>query len=279
MMDINPIDLRYFLEVSQSLNISRAAERLNVGQSTISQAIQRVEGILGVPVFDRFKTGVQLTTSGKKLVSEGRAALEGWDRMKLVSQSAEMAIEGRYSLGCHTAVAMYALPKFMRSLLGENPGLEINLKHGLSREIVADVISFKTDFGIVMNPIRHPDLVIKNLCEDKVSLWRTPKTLEDTLIFDPVLSQSQTLLKKLEKSLKIKRHLTSGSLEVIALLAAEGSGIAILPERIAQLYPTLRPVSKASPIVQDKLALIYRADRTFNAAAKVITSSIMAAKF
>ena len=279
MMDINPSDLRYFLAVSEYLNISRAAERLQVGQSTISQAIQRIESLLGVPLFDRFKTGVQLTTAGKKLSLEARVALDTWERMKLVTQSAELSIEGRYTLGCHTAVAHYTLPLFLGPLLKKNPKLEINLKHGLSREIVADVISFKCDFGIVMNPIRHPDLVIKNLCEDRVTLWKTTETLEDTLIFDPSLSQSQSLLKKIEKSLKIKRHLTSGSLELIATLAAAGAGIAILPERIAKLQPKLRPVDKDFPFVLDKLALVYRADRTINSAAKVITQSIVNTKF
>lgn len=279
MMDINPTDLRYFFEVAQTLNISRAAERLNIGQPAVSQAIQRIERILGVPLLDRYKTGVQLTPSGQKLLNEGRTALEAWENMYRAAQSADSAIEGRYSLGCHTAVALYTLPKFMKTLLGEHPKLEIALKHGLSREVAADVIGFKLDFGIVMNPVRHPDLVIKYLCEDRVSCWKVPGSIEDTLIFDPALSQSQTLLKKIEKSLEIKRHLTSASLEVVAKLASSGCGVAVLPQRVAALYPKLVPVNKDSPWVLDKLALIYRADRSFTASARVIVDSIVKTTF
>lgn len=278
-MDINPTDLRYFFEVAQALNISRAAERLNIGQPAVSQAIQRIEKILGVPLFDRFKTGVQLTPSGQKLLNEGRTALEAWENMYRAAQSAVSVVEGRYTLGCHTAVALYTLPKFLKTLMMDYPRLEIVLKHGLSREVAADVISFKTDFGLVMNPVRHPDLVINYVCEDKVSCWKTSDCVEDVLIFDPALSQSQSLLKKIEKTLKIKRHLTSASLEVVANLAANGCGIGVLPARVAALYPNLVPVHKDLPWVLDRLALVYRADRSFTASARVIVDSISRAKF
>ncbi len=279
MMDVNPTDLRYFFEVAQTLNISRAAERLNIGQPAVSQALQRIERILGVALFDRFKTGVQLTPSGQKLLNEGRAALEAWENMYRAAQSAESAIEGRYTLGCHTAVAMYTLSRFLKGMLESHPKLEIVLKHGLSREVAGDVISFKTDFGLVMNPVRHPDLVIKYVCEDRVSCWKTTECIEDTLIFDPALSQSQVLLKKIEKTLKIKRHLTSGSLEVVANLASSGCGIAVLPARVAALYPNLVAVNKDLPSVLDRLALVYRADRSFTASARVIVDSIVKAGF
>jgi len=98
------------------------------------------------------------------------------------------------------------------------------------------------------------------------------------LIFDPALSQSQSLLKKVGKALAINRHVTSGSLEVIAMLTSSGCGIGILPGRIAALYPNLVAV-KESPSVLDRLALIYRADRSFTASAGVIIDSILKTKF
>lgn len=278
MIDINPTDLRYFFEVAQTLNISRAAERLDIGQPAVSQALQRVERLLGVSLFDRFKTGVQLTQAGRRLLNDGQKALEIWEGLKLTAQSEGPNVEGRYSIGCHTAVATYSLPKFMRPLLAAYPKLEIALKHGLSREITADVIAFKVDFGLVMNPIEHPDLVIKYICEDKVSCWRVADALEDTLIFDPALNQSQVLLKKINKSLKIKRHLTSGSIEIIAALTASGCGVGVVPQRIADLYPNLILASKNFPSVTDRLALIYRADRSLTASSRTIIKTILSTK-
>lgn len=278
MMDINPSDLRYFLEVTKTLNISRAAERLDVGQPAVSQSLQRIERILGVLVFDRFKTGVQLTPAGRRFLNDGLKALEVWESLNVAAQSAETAVEGRYSIGCHTAVAAYSLPHFVRSLLVTYPRLELILKHGLSREITAEVISFKIDFGLVMNPIQHPDLVIKYLCEDRISCWKTGTTIMDTLIFDPALSQSQVLIKKISHALKIKRHLTSSSLETIAILTAQGCGIGLIPQKIASLHRNLTLVNKNLPFALDRLALVYRADRTFTASSRVIVDAILRSK-
>src|SRR6516225_7546097 len=114
MMDIKPEDLRNFFETAKTLNISRAAERLNLGQPTLSQSLRRLEAAVRTRLFDRFKTGVQLTTAGKKLFEDGRTALEHWEGLKQKIVASEIEIQGNYTIGCHTAVATYALPSFLR---------------------------------------------------------------------------------------------------------------------------------------------------------------------
>jgi DNA-binding transcriptional LysR family regulator len=279
MMDIQPTDLRYFLEVAKTLNISRAAERLNLGQPAISQSLRRIESVIGTPVFDRFKTGVQLTSAGKKLLQEGHIALEHWTRLKQQALDSENKIEGSYSIGCHPSVAIYSLPFFLGKLLGDHPHLDIRLEHGLSREIAESVISFRLDFGIVMNPVRHPDLIIKILCEDQFTFWTSPQGNRDVLLCDPALGQSQELIRRATaREITFERYLNSESLEVIAELAAAGCGVALLPERVARRHPQLTRLKKDAPFETDKLCLVYRADRRLSLAGKTITSAISAAK-
>lgn len=273
-MDIQPTDLRYFFEIAKTLNISRAAERLGVGQPALSQALRRLEETLNVKLFDRYKTGVQLTGPGQILLSEGRQALDQWDHLKIRILAADEKIEGRYTIGCHPSVGAYFLPGFVPELLASYPRLELQLIHGLSREVLESVISFRVDFGIVMNPVRHPDLVIKPLLQDRVSLWRTAKTMEQTLIYDPQLAQVQVLLKNQAIRKAYVRHLHSASLEVIASLTAAGSGVGILPERVAQRYPSLKPVDRSGPFVKDQLCVVYRADRHLTAAGRAILVAI-----
>jgi DNA-binding transcriptional LysR family regulator len=279
MMDIQPTDLRYFLEVAKTLNISRAAERLNLGQPAISQSLRRIEAVIGTPVFDRFKTGVQLTTAGRKLLMDGHLALEHWTKLKQRALDSESKIEGSYSIGCHPSVAIYSLPSFLGKLLGVNSQLEIRLEHGLSREIAESVISFRLDFGLVMNPVRHPDLVIKTLCEDRFTFWAADGGNPDVLLCDPALGQSQELIRRAAaKEMTFVRHLNSVSLEVLAELAAAGCGVALLPERVAMKHPRLTRFKKDTPFETDKLCLIYRADRRLSAAGKAIIAAIAGAK-
>lgn len=274
-MDLNLTDLKYFFETAQTLNISRAAERLGIGQSALSQSLKRLEGQLNSKLLDRYKTGVRLTKAGEKLLITGKELFDQCHRLKEAISDADDAIAGSFSIGCHTSVAQYTLPHFLPSLLASYPDLNIRLKHGLSREITEDVISFRVDFGIVINAIRHPDLVIIPLSKDRVTFWSSSHPVRDTLIYDPNLLQTQTLLKQLKNQSELfPRKIESSSLEVIAALASAGTGIAILPEKVASLYNKLKLFNPTFPSYEDKLSLVYRSDRTFNKTAALITNKI-----
>ena len=273
MMTWNTLDLKYFLEVAQTLNISRAAERLGVGQPALSQAMRRLEESFGVVLLDRYKTGVRLTTAGQRLREEGHKTLENFDRLKELVVGSNSLIEGQYSIGCHPSVALYTLPHFLKDLMSTNPGLSFRLVHGLSREVLEEVVSFKVDFGIVINPVRHPNLVIKELARDRVGFWVAANGVKDTLIYDPSLNQTQSLLQKMKK-LSFKRTIESANLEVIAELAESGCGAAILPGRVAKRFPKLRKLESHLSEVEDVLCLVYRSDRQKSAAAKLIIETI-----
>jgi DNA-binding transcriptional LysR family regulator len=175
-------------------------------------------------------------------------------------------------------VGAYSLPLFVKKLLHQYPRLELSFLHGLSREMLEEVVSSRVDFGLVMNPSRHPDLVIKELCQDQVSFWAGPTVDRATLIFDPALRQAQTLVRKIGSRKSFERHLHSSSLEVIASLAEAGCGVAILPERLARRYSRLSPFDGRMPSVRDRLCLIYRSDRHLTSAAKTIARTIMGMK-
>lgn len=280
MMDINASDLRYFLEVARTLNISRASERLGIGQPGLSQSIRRLEAQMGTLLLNRYKTGVQLTPPGIRLATKGAQLLEQWTKLKEDVLASHSEIEGKYILGCHPSVALYSLPAFFRDLIAKNPKLEIKLAHGLSREITEDIVSFRVDFGIVVNPIRHPDLVIRELCRDKVCFWVAKNCEKDVLIYDPKLIQSQFVIEQATKrGCAFKRHIESSHLEVIGALAEAGTGVAILPERVGKRHPRLTRYRAELPSFEDKICLAYRMDRKTTAAARLIVDTIARAKF
>lgn len=278
-------DLHYFLEVANTLNMSRAAERLGITQPALSVAVQRLETALGQKILVRSKTGVKLTRGGEKLVIHTRSLLEEWRKIKSEVAKNETDIQGTYTLGCHPSVALYTLPYFLPYLLRDNPLLEIKLVHELSRKITEAIVSFKIDFGIVVNPTSHPDLIIRELMLDEVSFWIGPKKspLQDptmgqgVLICDPDLIQSQTLLTQMSKyGLRFNRTITSSNLEVITSLVAQGCGVGIIPGRVATQIKSLRlkPLKMKCPSFQDKICLIFRADTQKSKASKTISDMI-----
>ncbi len=284
-MDLNYSDIVYFIEVSATKNISRAAERLGVTQPSLSAAMKRLENSLNTELLIRSKSGVQLTKAGKDLAFKGRQLLLQWDQLKTEIGKNTNSISGEFHIGCHPSLGLYTLPEFLPKLLEDHEDIRIKLKHGLSREITEAVISFELDFGLVVNPIRHPDLVITPLLTDTVCFWKSRvnspnqdlKSGNAILICDGNLAQVQKMTQDLKKqNIQFKRIITSTSLENITELAAAGAGIGIIPSRVAKKLEkqNLILASKKLPSFHDNICLIYRPEMQKNLGAKTIIKTI-----
>jgi len=196
-------DLTYFLEIYETRNISRAAERLGVSQPSLTLAIRRLERDVGAPLFLRSRKGVSPTPAGKQVHSRARLLLQEWEGVRRSARQTHDEVRGRIKVGCHVSVGLYSLSRFLPALLLRYPELEIGLVHDLSRRVTEQVISGNIDVGIVVNPVSHPDLVVQVLCADEVTFWTGTKqaaALErSTLICDPDLAQTQDLMAKAGK--------------------------------------------------------------------------------
>ncbi len=265
-------DLKYFMVISETLNLSRASEILGVAQPTLSQAIKRLEEGAGVPLLIRRKTGVQLTRAGETLKQQSAKLVNMWQYLMKEVKEAETLPQGHFIIGAHPSVALYSLGKIFSGLLTEYEMIEISIVHGLSREILEGVVSSKIDFGLVINPRRHLDLVIKELCEDRVGFWKGKNSNTEILICDPALVQSQLLIRKMAAR-PFRRQIATSSLEVAADLVASGVGIGILPSRVALRF-ALKPCDDTDWVL-DKLCLCYRKERQKSVAARKMIEAIL----
>lgn len=280
----SPSDLVYFMEVCNTLNFSRTATRIGISQPSLSVAIKRLENAIGTELFIRSKSGVTLTKAGKRLLSHTKQLLQLWDSVKSESLASHYEIQGKFIIGAHSGVAIYNLPNFLPKLLIDYPKLEILLKHDLSRNIAEGVINLSIDIGLIVNPIKHPDLIIHKLYDNKVTFWHTAENNilqqidsgEAVLICDPDLTQTQWLLKRIHRQgIKYKRLVTSNNLEVITSLTANGCGIGIIPSKVALSYfpNKLKPVPNM-PFYHDEICLVYRYENRNIKAMQAIISAI-----
>lgn len=275
---ISASDLHYFQEIAQTSNVSRAAERLGISQPSLSQAMQRMEHAVGEALFIRHKRGVTLTPAGHQLLTHARALLDLWDSIKAKTSASMHEIRGSYTIGCHPSVALYSLGAFLPRTLKQHTALDVRIVHDLSRKITEGVISSKIDVGIVVNPTKHPDLLIQNLATDEVTLWKSAKAKDansDILICDQELTQSQTIMRKLDAGpVKISRFLYSNNLEVVCELCASGCGVAILPTRVAERAKSPLVKVTGAPVYKDQIAVVIRVENKPVAALRHLTNAI-----
>lgn len=270
-------DIKYFVIVTETLNITRASEIIGISQPALSYAIKRLETEIGGDLLIRLKNGIQLTKLGEEFIVRSRRLLYEWEQAQNLANPESGLIQGSYTIALHPSVALYTLECFMPKLQVEFPGLDFKFIHGLSREMTEKVISWEADFGIVVNPIKHPDLVISKLCLDEVTIFHV-KNAQDKLIYDENLAQSQHILKKIAKKSNFDGVLSSSNLEVVAKLTSLGLGYGLLPTRVASQYKQLKKLSDA-PVFKDEISLIYRPEKHNNSVSKRIIQIIKSSNF
>lgn len=270
-------DIKYFITVSETLNITRASEIIGISQPALSYAIKRVENELGGELFIRLKNGMKLTKLGEEFKTRSRRLLYEWEEAQNLANPETGLMQGSYTFAIHPSVALYTLEFFIPTLQKLYPKLDFRFIHGLSREMTEKVISWEADFGIIVNPIKHPDLVIKKLYQDEVTIFHTTNT-QEKLIYDKKLSQSDYILKKLGKKIQFTGELDTGNLELVAKLVSLGLGYGLLPTTIASQYENLKKLEGA-PVFKDEIALVYRPEKHRNIVSQSIIQTIRESDF
>lgn len=269
-------DLTYFYEAANALNLSQAAKKLGVTQPSLSIAINRLEKSLSAPLFIRHRQGVTLTQSGERLQLHVKELLDKWKNTQSSIDALSNQVSGKVSIGCHAALAPF-ISEIAARLLETYPQLEIQFKNDLSVRTTECVIAGTLDIGIVYDPIKHPDLVMKKITDIELTFWQGKdfSANREVVICDPQLAQSQALLRAYEKSQPIARLCTVNSHDMTAHLVACGAGVGILPVCVVKKQYTdkLQRLNDA-PVYVSEMFLIYRSENRNMQAREVVLTAL-----
>src|SRR6201994_3226417 len=99
--------LRYACAIADTGSFSRAAERCQIAQPSLSQQVLKLEEELDVKLFDRLGRGVRLTESGRIFLPHARAVLEQIDVARSSVTANHTDVRGGVTLGAIPTVAPY----------------------------------------------------------------------------------------------------------------------------------------------------------------------------
>jgi DNA-binding transcriptional LysR family regulator len=244
--------LRSFVAVAEELHFGRAAERLHIAQSPLSQQIQRLERQVGVTLFDRNRRKVELTEAGNAMLVHARATLAQADLAADAARSAAAGHTGTLRIGFLASAALVLLPKIVPPWRASTPEAKLELVEGSSRDHITALREHRLDVAFVRPPATADGLTADTVwCEPVVavlpagSLLARPDPLrlsdlrdEDFVLF-PRSSAPQfhdELVSACRQAGFTPRvaHECSAMPTVVALVAA-GLGVSLVPQSISKI--------------------------------------------
>ena len=153
MPDTRPIDmqaLRVFLATAQVCNMSKAAERLGISQSAVSQSVRLLEENFGTPLLNRSARPLTLTPAGMALVNRGRTLLDEAMNLRGAVIEASRGIKPNLRVGLVDSFAATCGTQLVQQLLrgaaqlSVRTGLTPNLGEALARRELDLVISSRS---------------------------------------------------------------------------------------------------------------------------------------
>jgi DNA-binding transcriptional LysR family regulator len=124
---VHPRLLKTFLAVARTRNVTRAAEQVNLAQSSVSDQIQSLETELGTKLFERSKAGLELTPAGEALKAYAKDILGLVDEARAAVDAAAEQSRVSLTIGALETIASAALPSLLTRLREQHPAIELRL--------------------------------------------------------------------------------------------------------------------------------------------------------
>jgi DNA-binding transcriptional LysR family regulator len=121
-------ELRAFVAVAEELSFTRAAERLNLSQQTVSETVRTLERELGVELLERTTREVRITAAGQALLDDGREAIVRADAAFDAARAVGGGRAGTLRVGVTPAVGPADRDDLVRALRSEHPELSVSLR-------------------------------------------------------------------------------------------------------------------------------------------------------
>jgi DNA-binding transcriptional LysR family regulator len=273
--------IQHFIAIAETEQVSKAAMRCHVTQSSMTASLKNLEEHVGATLFTRHHGGVRLTEAGVRFLryaQQVEATLR--EAVQSLQERPSYAV-GPLTIGVTETISAYALAPLLVSLKQQFQHLELKVME-LSRErIVQKLIDEELDLAIVLASNLPPStLQCQTLVRSPRHLWGHPDhplMSVDRVTLAQVAEQPYVLLDMddhvttverywAEAGLRLEPHYRTTSIEAVRSLVASGYGVAVLSDLVYKPWSldgqriVRRPL--ADPVPSMDVGLAWSRSRT-----------------
>ena len=274
-------ELTYIVTLADERSISRAADKLYMAQSSLSQFLSQSESELGLPLFVRTSKGIRPTSAGTLFIDNARTILthyrlvqnELWDMAELKG--------GSVILGISSFRGRHMLPKILKPFYEKYPNVRVDIVEQNSMALEDRLIEGSIDLAIVALPLTRLTHEVEFIKKDEIFIVANRKhpimqfahrqknspyywvDLQDTASFEYILSDYDTILGSMSRrqfqkaGIKPIAFNTNISADLGAAMARAGLGLAFTYHSCAENYPDTEYISIGKDGVFLELALAH----------------------
>lgn len=269
--------LEYIISVAEYGHFGKAADACGVTQPTLSLMIKKLEEELDVVIFDRDSHPVNPTVLGQKVIDKARVVLFNTGQLVELTRSEKSLASGEVKIAMISTVAPVLTPGLFRYLCKTYPQVHPQVQEMLSDSIIRRLKKAELDMGIVVSPVKDPDLMEIPLFHEKFLAYVSPdyplyaKTaLESKKLLNHPIWIMKDGLRQFDKSMLAEGERFSydkmyegGRAGTLIFIVNEIGGMTIIPELhrnliLYSMQENLRPI--VNPELSRKISLVIRKD-------------------
>ena len=242
-----------FYSVATEGGFSKAARKLFISQSAVSQSISQLEENIGARLFIRLARGIRLTKEGEILLEHVSPALEKIRTAEKRLEDMSGLESGKLTVSASDTFCMYLFPGLLESFIKSHPGILMNIANKTSSETRALLENGEADIGIV-------NLYGKKY--DNLKIWKEYTIHDCFIIKKGTLKKKKAKLSVIEiaqfkhimlekgtstrahidkyfndKGIEIEADIELGSVELLLKFTARGMGVSCIAREFLEKSP------------------------------------------
>jgi DNA-binding transcriptional LysR family regulator len=245
-----------FIAVAEELHFGRAATRLRLAQSPLSQTIRKLEKELGVRLFDRNTRSVALTPAGQAFLPHAHRVFEELELGRQSTRAAAGEVYGTVSIGFSGALNHLTLPPLTRAVRQRYPQVTLSLAvRVVTRDGIEQLEQGGLDIALVGLPIAPSSVRTRLIGREPLgaalpvdhplsgeSAVDLADLADDGFITAPAESgsslQESTLRACVKAGFQPRVVQEIADPYMILTLVSAGVGVALMPSNVAGIMPS-----------------------------------------
>jgi len=284
--------LKCFLATAEELHITRAAERLDISQPTLSQTIRDLERIIGIPLFDRVGRRIRLTVAGNSFRISANRILEDINRTFDMISDLRGGRGGVLRIGAVPVLAEAVLPPLVAAYHREFPEVQLTIENNSSQRIEQRLLSGSLDFGVIYGAVESDELIVERLYTESFVLACSRKNplaqkkqikFADVLLHPLVITPREYLNRRLLETAahkigkKLRVAMEFNDVQIMMDVAALTDLVTVVTAQAGNEHSGLAVIPIVDPSLNYDANLVWHRDQYRTAAARLFAARLKSA--